>query len=136
MFRLIISVDLLNKVVLECLNTRIEKVYIGIGSKDKDNFVVSQLHECSNVSKTPDRTFVADPLCIINLYEKAKALGMDIVALLHSHPAPPTPSLDDLKGMEAWKIPWIIVNSLDGERNAWILIDNTLMEIPIVETKQ
>lgn len=83
-----------------------------------------------NVSGEPDR-FEMDPWGVVVAHQAAWNLGMDIVAVFHTHPCgQPRPSLLDLAGMRAWPMPWIISSPL-GVR-AWVLAGEGPREVKIL----
>ena len=129
--KLVIRDDTLKDVIRKCVGSVIEKVFIGIGTASNDVTNVVEVFECPNIADNPFIRFVADPQCIYRVYKYAEERGMDIAVLIHSHPASPYPSNLDLKGMELWDIPWIIVDSRTGSVKAWILKNGELREVHI-----
>ena len=74
--------------------------------------------------------FEADPRDTYIAHIVADNLGLDVIALFHTHPGGlPRPSLVDLDGMKLWPLPWIIA-SPEGI-GAYILKDGELMECRI-----
>jgi len=53
------------------------------------------------------------------------------MALIHSHPAPPNPSIKDLNGMRLWPIPWVIVDSRACRVKAWLLTSTGVYEVKL-----
>lgn len=129
--KLAIDLEILNKIVKQCINSPIERVFICIGFFDNNMYIVEEIFECKNISLTPSSRFIADPLCLYNIYRYAENKKREIIAIIHSHPMSPIPSREDVNGMNLWRIPWIIIDSLSGEYKAWILIDNNINEISI-----
>lgn len=82
-----------------------------------------------NTSSSPYE-FTADPLDVISAHNLAEALGLQVLALYHTHPfGGATPSQKDVQGMGLWPIPWLIV-SPSGAR-AWALVNGELVEVPL-----
>lgn len=131
MAALLISSEQLKRVVKESLDSSVEKVFVGVGHKAGNVCVVKDLYECPNIARERSTRFKADPLCVYDVYRKAESQGLEVVVLVHSHPAQPIPSTEDLKSMEYWPIPWLIVNSLTGDYKAWILVENEMHEVVI-----
>lgn len=125
-----ISKSLFEYVVRECIYTEVEKVFLAVGVVEEGVTRVLEVVECRNIAENPRVEFVADPQCMYRVFKYAEGKGLDIVALVHSHPAPPHPSALDIKGMRLWSTPWIIVDSRNGSAKAWIL-KNGVTEIPI-----
>lgn len=123
--------SVIDKVIEESRSSNIEKVYIGIGILENNCYVVKEVFECKNMAENPRIRFVADPFCIYNAYVKAEAVNMKINLLIHSHPAPPVPSMLDYNGMRASRFPWLIVDMNTGEYAAWIMIERDLVEVHI-----
>lgn len=131
--KLAIPLKILHDVIAKCLSKSIEMIFIGIGITSGSEYRVEEVFICENVSSTPRVKFVADPICLYNIYRYAENKGMDIVVIIHSHPAPPIPSSEDLKGMRLWRIPWLIISSISGEYRAWIFTDGDYREVIIEE---
>lgn len=131
MTTLLIPSEQLERVVKDSLGSSVEKVFIGIGYKSGNMYVVKELHECPNIARERSTHFKADPLCVYDAYREAGRRGLEMVVLIHSHPAQPIPSIEDLKSMEHWQLPWLIVSSLTGDYKAWILAKNKLHEVVV-----
>lgn len=129
--KLVINGKLLQQIVSQCVNSLIEKVFIGVGVVSENIYKVDYIQECRNISLTPLTKFMVDPNCLINLYRLAEKEKKEITVIIHSHPAPPTPSYEDLKNMRLWRIPWIIIDSRGGEYRAWIVVDKDVKEVEI-----
>ncbi|MEM0000203.1 MAG: M67 family metallopeptidase [Desulfurococcaceae archaeon] len=134
MVTLIVPSKQLKRVVKDSLNSSVEKVFIGIGHRSGNVYVVKDLHECPNIAEKPSTRFEADPLCLYDIHRKAESWVLEIVVLVHSHPAQPVPSAEDRKGMEHWPLPWLIVSSLTGDYKAWMLVNGELHEVTVEES--
>ena len=44
----------------------------------------------------------------------------DIIGVIHSHPAPPYPSIVDRKYMKLWPVVWVIVDSRTLDYRGWL----------------
>jgi len=74
--------------------------------------------------------FLANPLDVVAAHNLAEALGLELIALYHSHPfGPAAPSSKDVKGMKWWPMTWLIV-SAQGAR-AWRLAEGKAAEVSI-----
>jgi len=129
--RLVLRRRTLAEVVGRCTSSRQERVFVGIGRVEGDRYVVEEVFECKNISPFPETRFVADPMCMYRVYVYAEERGWEIAVLIHSHPAPPAPSSEDLKGMKMWRVPWLIVDSSSGAHRAWMLVDDRLQEVAL-----
>ena len=132
-YKILIKRNDIKNIVEKCTSVNVEKVFLGIGVKQGEVFIVESVFECSNISVNQHVRFTIDPICIYNVYVNARSKGMDIVTLIHSHPATPIPSNLDLKGMSMWPIPWIIISIPSGEYRAWIIEENKPVEVVIEE---
>lgn len=129
--RLIIPSKILREILEKCHSLNVEKIFVGIGFLEDNKYRVAEIFECRNVSPYPWTRFLADPQCLYNVFRYAESKEMEIVLLVHNHPAQPIPSNEDLKGMRLWRIPWLIVDSLSGRYSAWILVNDELHEVLI-----
>ncbi|MEM0228359.1 MAG: M67 family metallopeptidase [Ignisphaera sp.] len=134
--RLAINGSILRNIVTAATSSDMERVFFGVGKLIDDTFLVVEVFECPNVAGNPRIEFIAEPLCEYRVFRYAEEKGLEIVAVIHSHPAPPKPSTSDLKGMRLWSIPWLIVDSLSGSYRAWILVDNGIVEVNVTLTTE
>ena len=76
--------------------------------------------------------FEIDPAKVAVAITEAEIEGLEFVGLFHSHPAPATPSLIDLKYMKLWgDALWLILSSIDGNLLAYQLIDGKVKQVTI-----
>jgi len=76
--------------------------------------------------------FEIDPEVFANAITQADKEEIDFIGLFHSHPAPPTPSLIDLKYMKLWgDALWLILSSINGSLAAFQMRDGKVREIAI-----
>ena len=82
-----------------------------------------------NTSSSPYE-FTADPLDVISAHNLAEALGVQVLALYHTHPfGDATPSQKDVQGMGHWPIPWLIVSP--STARAWNLVNGDVVEVSL-----
>jgi len=118
------------KLVDLALSRTEEVVALGLGKKRPNClFSVELIRVCSNISDNPYTSFKADPQCLYDSIVEVEVRGLDITAIIHSHPEGAEPSRMDLEGMRLWPIPWIIIDRKNKTMRAWILIDGNLREI-------
>ena len=102
-----------------------ERAGVALGAGER----VIALFLAGNLLRSPTE-FLADPLDIVAAYDLAENLGLEVVAMFHTHPAgDPVPSLRDVEGMRLWPMPWIVA-SPRGVR-AWALSGGSVVEVPI-----
>jgi len=107
-----------------------ERTGIVIGERRGDTVACHALVMVRNTLERPDR-FEMDPWGVVVAHQAAWNLGLDAVAVFHTHPCgEPAPSLIDQRYMRLWPMPWIIA-SPRGAR-AWILRDDKPVEARIV----
>jgi proteasome lid subunit RPN8/RPN11 len=76
--------------------------------------------------------FEIDPMKVVSALSKAEEEGLEFIGLFHSHPAPATPSLVDLKFMKLWGPAfWLILSSTEGKLAAYQLKDDKVKEVTI-----
>lgn len=121
------------KEIIDIFNYLVKSVDIEVagfllGTSSGSYTYVEELVVGDNLDSSP-YSFRLDPYAIIKTYELAKILNLEIVALIHSHPAPPYPSIKDRTGMRLWPIPWVIVDSTSAEVRTWILKEGKVEEV-------
>lgn len=136
MVRLAMDGSILRNIISAATSSDMERVFFGVGKSVGDTFFIVEIFECPNVADNPRVEFIAEPLCEYRVFRYAEEKGLEMVAVIHSHPAPPKPSASDLKGMRLWSIPWLIVDSLSGSYGAWILVDNDVVGVDVALTTE
>ena len=121
------------------------KYIVSTASEDKEScgFLAGYIREggvyeadeaffVKNVSNDP-HSFTMDPLETVRTIKEIERKGKSVVAVFHTHLGyPPVPSISDLEGMDAWPIPWLIIDKRSGEYKTWIRRDGKL---DLVETE-
>jgi proteasome lid subunit RPN8/RPN11 len=100
------------------------------GRISNEDVVVSEVIVAKNADIS-QVTFSIEPRELLDAYNKAESLGLDIVAIFHSHPAPAKPSSTDAKYMEINPIPWLIISTTKNEMKAFIF-DGKIRELEII----
>ena len=98
-----------------------------IGNDDID---VTEVIVTKNADSSQVR-FSIEPNELLDAYSKAENMGLDIVAIFHSHPAPAKPSSTDEKYMEMNPIPWLIISTTNNDMKAFIF-DGKIRELEVV----
>jgi len=99
------------------------------GRIKNDDFVVSEVIVAKNADRS-QVTFSIEPNELLDAYKRAESMGLDIVAIFHSHPAPAKPSSIDAKYMEINPIPWLIMSTTNNDMKAF-LFDGTIQELEV-----
>jgi len=110
-----------------------ESCAILVGNETDENWTVKEVVLTENTTKSevmftisPDKEFEVD--------QKAKKSNMEIVCIFHSHPeSEAQPSETDKKFMRVNPFPWIIYSGLTKEMNCFILQDENVKQISIIE---
>jgi proteasome lid subunit RPN8/RPN11 len=111
------------KRILEVLtkDVRVEKVSLLIGKVEGETARAMIAYRVTNI-KGSAVEFEADPWQVVQAHEVASKHGLEVIAILHTHPTcPAIPSTLDLRGMRLWPIIWVI--ACRGEVRAWVLED-------------
>ena len=76
--------------------------------------------------------FQINPETVAKAFDEAEKEGLDFIGLFHSHPAPSSPSMIDLKFMKLWgDALWLISSLTDDKFAAYQLKKGKLKEIAI-----
>ena len=105
-----------------------------VGNESKNDWTVKKLFLTENTTKSrvtftisPDKEFEVDQI--------AKESNMEIVCIFHSHPeSEARPSETDKKFMKVNPFPWIIYSGKTKEMNCYILENENVIQIPIIES--
>ena len=118
--------------------TEAEKPYescaILVGNENDENWTVRKLFLTENTAKSKV-TFTISPDEELRVDQIAKKSDMEIVCIFHSHPESEAyPSETDKKFMRVNPFPWIIYSGTTKEMNCFILEDENVKQIPIIES--
>lgn len=102
------------------------------GKINNDDVMVSEIIIANNADKS-QVSFSIEPKELLDAYSKAESMGLEIVAIFHSHPAPAKPSSTDVKYMEINPIPWLILSTTNNELAAF-LYDGKIHTLELVVT--
>ena len=111
-----------------------ESCAILVGNEDEDNWNVKKIVLTENTAKSkvtftisPDKEFEVDQI--------AKESNMEIICIFHSHPESEAhPSETDKKFMRVNPFPWIIYSCTTKDMNCFILENDNVKQIPIIES--
>ncbi len=114
MFTLHISRTTLNKLYAHAERALpIESVALLFGRVQDDAVVVKRAVCVENTVQSPTR-FAVNPEVQYGLLLEAEARREQLVAIFHSHPAPPRPSNTDMHYMRLNPVIWIIASNVSG----------------------
>ena len=111
-----------------------ESCAILTGNENDENWTVKKLFLIENTAKSKV-TFTISPDEEFRVDQIAKESNMDIVCIFHSHPESEAhPSETDKKFMRVNPFPWIIYSGTTKEMNCFILENDNVKQIPIIES--
>ena len=111
-----------------------ESCAILVGNETDENWTVKELVLTENTAKS-EVTFTISPDKEFEVDQKAKESNMEIVCIFHSHPESEAyPSDTDKKFMVTNPFPWIIYSCKTEEINCFILDDENVKQISIIES--
>ena len=118
-----IKTILIPKSIFHSFISHVDSTYIEVGGLlighlEGDKALCTDIKIGRNILNSPvefrlDDEFLAE--VIMNL-----SGDEDIIGVIHSHPAPPYPSIIDRKYMRLWPVIWLIVDSRTLEYKAWV----------------
>ena len=144
-YRRVCRITIVNKSIILSENDRqelakyaeAEKPYescaILVGNETDENWTVKEVVLTENTAKSKV-TFTISPDKEFEVDQKAKKSNMEIVCIFHSHPeSEAQPSETDKKFMRVNPFPWIIYSGTTKEMNCFILQDENVKQISIIE---
>jgi proteasome lid subunit RPN8/RPN11 len=97
-----------------------------------DGNTVKEIWITENIENSPIE-FTISPEQTLEMHEKQKELGIDVIGIFHSHPnSQAVPSSTDRKFMENNPYVWIIYSGVNKDLKAYVL-ESEIKEIPIEE---
>ncbi len=144
-YRRVCRITIVNKSIILSENDRqelakyaeAEKPYescaILVGNETDENWTVKEVVLTENTAKSKV-TFTISPHKEFEVDQKAKESNMEIVCIFHSHPeSEAQPSETDKKFMRVNPFPWIIYSGTTKEMNCFVLQDENVKQISIIE---
>ena len=144
-YRRVCRITIVNKSIILSENDRqelakyaeAEKPYescaILVGNETDENWTVKEVVLTENTEKSKV-TFTISPDKEFEVDQKAKKSNMEIVCIFHSHPeSEAQPSETDKKFMRVNPFPWIIYSGTTKEMNCFVLQDENVKQISIIE---
>jgi proteasome lid subunit RPN8/RPN11 len=102
------------------------------GKINNEDVTVSEVIVANNADKS-QVSFSIESKELFDAYNKAENMGLEVVAIFHSHPAPAKPSSTDVKYMEINPIPWLILSTKDNKMAAFVY-DGKIHKLDLVVT--
>lgn len=104
-------------------------------NKDNEIQLIETL-SMKNSDASPTTRFRIDSQELINGYLRAEKMGLNVVGIFHSHPAPPIPSSTDKIFMEINPVVWLIYSTLTNESRAYIFEQEKIREVRLSVIKE
>ena len=104
-------------------------------NKENEIHVIETL-SMKNSDESPTTRFRIDSQELINGYLRAEKMGLNVVGIFHSHPAPPIPSSTDKIFMEINPVVWLIYSTLTNESRAYIYEQKKVREVRLRVIKE
>ena len=104
-------------------------------NKENEIQVIETL-SMKNSDESPTTRFRIDSQELINGYLRAEKMGLNVVGIFHSHPAPPIPSSTDKIFMEINPVVWLIYSTLTNESRAYIFEQKKIREVRLSVIKE
>ncbi|RLG52295.1 MAG: metalloprotease [Thermoproteota archaeon] len=95
------------------------------------NKAIVHLIKLLRYSERSTTHFIADPIFLMESFSEAEKMGLELVGIFHSHPAPPKPSASDLRYMELNPVVWLIVDNTNLTVGAYVLEKGGLRQVGI-----
>jgi len=110
-----------------------EAVALLFGTTSNNSVYANRVELMKNMSNASLTSFSVDPEAEYNLLIEAEQLGESLVGIFHSHPAPPRPSLTDLRNMHLNPVVWLVASKLTGSWvvKGYVLDDDEAVEIVV-----
>lgn len=102
-----------------------------LGRALNEGFIILKIVPATNVLDS-NAAFEISPSEVLKVFEEADTLGLEVIGVYHSHPAPPEPSVIDLHYMKANPMVWLIISMLDGSMAAYYPSGGGFVKLKIV----
>lgn len=109
---------------------------LGNNTNKENEIQVIESLSMKNSDALPTTRFRIDSQELINGYLRAEKMGLNVVGIFHSHPAPPIPSSTDKIFMEINPVVWLIYSTLTNESRAYIYEQKKVREVRLRVIKE
>ncbi len=109
---------------------------LGNNTNKENEILVKETLSMKNSDASPTTRFRIDSQELINGYLRAEKIGLNVVGIFHSHPAPPIPSSTDKIFMEINPVVWLIYSTLTNESRAYIFEQKKIREVRLSVIKE
>jgi proteasome lid subunit RPN8/RPN11 len=109
---------------------------LGNNTNKENEIQVKETLSMKNSEASPTTRFRIDSQELINGYLRAEKMGLNVIGIFHSHPAPPIPSSTDKIFMEINPVVWLIYSTLTNESRAYIFEQKKIREVRLSVIKE
>ena len=109
---------------------------LGNNTNKENEIQVIETLSMKNSDASPTTRFRIDSQELINGYLRAEKMGLNVIGIFHSHPAPPIPSSTDKIFMEINPVVWLIYSTLTNESRAYIFEQKKIREVRLSVIKE
>lgn len=96
-----------------------------------EGFVVLRVIPAVNVLNSAE-AFLVSPSEVLEVFDEADRLQLEVIGVFHSHPAPAEPSQTDLRYMKVNPVVWLIASTLNGSVGAYYVRNGTIEKLEIL----
>ncbi len=112
-------------------NYPIEACGVLLGETKHEEAVVRKIITSHNVLESSTE-FQVEPEEFLKVLSEAEKENMQLIGFFHSHPAPPHPSVSDVRHMSLWpENIWLIISSIGYDMAAYQTFNNGFRRIEI-----
>ena len=131
--RIIIPQKIFSQLIAHAEATRPNEAVALVAGSTKDETAFAELVFTPENIDNSTATFTVDPLVLLKIYTEVERQDKQIIAIFHTHPAPPKPSSTDLSFMEVNPYIWLIssTSNPDQPKGYYLLSNRTLNEIEV-----
>lgn len=126
--RLVVPHEFIREICSLYRETGIEHAGLLLGRVEGGEALAEAMLLGRNIDNSPT-SFTIDPQAVIEAVRLEEEGVTEVIAIIHAHPCGPEPSPADLRGWEAWPIPWVIVSATDCSARAWCGREELALEV-------
>ncbi|NHJ47670.1 MAG: M67 family metallopeptidase [Asgard group archaeon] len=131
--KIVIPYGLFSQLIIHAEATKpYESVAVIAGRIEDDIAYSEKIYTPENIEQSRV-SFTIDAYVLLEIYTEVEKLDKQIIAIYHTHPAPPKPSSTDLEYMEVNPYIWLIssISSPDRPKGYLLLENSKLKEVDI-----
>jgi len=105
----------------------------GVGLWVGQRGLVRQVWPLENIHATPQLRYQAHPQALLDALRKMEAEGLELVAIVHSHPNGPAKPSDTDCSQAFWRVPYVIFDMKTEQFRAFWLPQGEELPVGLVE---